>query len=121
MNSKKQNYKKGRDGEDTAKQYLINKGFLFIESNFEVDIGEIDLIMSDYDWLVFVEVKYKSDDLMGMPEEMINKRKIAQVKRVAAAYLVLNPQMRKSFEKYRIDGVCILGSNIRYYRNLGNE
>lgn len=115
---KKLNYKKGRTGEDTAKQYLINKGFVFIESNFEVDIGEIDLIMSDHDWLVFVEVKYKSDDQMGIPEEMINKRKVAQVKRVAEIYLLKNPGIRKSFEKYRIDGVCILGNQIRYYDNL---
>ncbi|MBI2464979.1 YraN family protein [Candidatus Shapirobacteria bacterium] len=118
---KKHNYKKGRGGEDIAKQYLVNRGFEFIVSNFEVDIGEIDLIMSDHDWLVFVEVKYKSDDHMGMPEEMINKRKISQVKRVAEIYLMKNQQMRSVFEKYRIDGVCILGSEIRYYKNLGYE
>ena len=116
---KKYNYKKGRGGEDIAKQYLINKGFVFRESNYEVDIGEVDLIMADNDWLVFVEVKYKSDDLMGMPEEMIDKRKIAQVKRVAEIYLMKNPKIRKSFEKYRIDAVCILGSMVRYYKNIG--
>jgi putative endonuclease len=115
---KQYNYKKGRQGEEVAKEYLIKKGFNFIEANFEVDIGEIDLIMSDKDRLVFVEVKYKSDDKFGIPEEMIDKRKLAQIKRVAEIYLLKNPKMRKLFIKYRIDAVCILGEKIRYYPNL---
>lgn len=115
------NYSKGRRGEEEAKRYLIDKGFVFIEANFSLDKGmkgEIDLIMSDKDWLVFVEVKYKSDNRMGIPEEMINKRKLAQVKRVAQIYLMKNPEMRKVYKKYRIDAVCIEGKEIRYYDNL---
>jgi len=115
---KRFNYKKGRQGEEAAKEFLIDKGFNFIEANFEVDIGEIDLIMSDKDWLVFVEVKYKSDNRFGIPEEMIDKRKLAQIKRVAEIYLMKNLEMKKVFTKYRIDAVCILGSEIRYYPNL---
>jgi putative endonuclease len=115
---KKYNYSKGKASEERAKKYLIGKGFVFIEANFEIDIGEIDLIMSDKNWLVFVEVKYKYNDMMGFPEEMINKRKIAQVKRVAQFYLMQKPKIRKIFEKYRIDAVCILGNEIRHYENL---
>lgn len=115
---KKYNYKKGKGGEEIAKQFLTDKGFCLIEVNFEVDVGEIDLIMSDKDWLVFVEVKYKTDNRMGVPEEMINKRKLAQVKRVAQIYLMKNPEMRKVYKKYRIDAVCIEGEEIRHYDNL---
>jgi putative endonuclease len=121
MSEKRFNYKKGRRGEEEAKEFLMKKGFNFIEANFSIDKGmkgEIDLIMSDKDWLVFVEVKYKSDDRMGIPEEMIDKRKLAQIKRVAQIYLMKNPEMRKVFQKYRIDAVCIEGSEIRYYDNL---
>ena len=78
MKAKEQNYKKGKYGEDIARNYLEGKGWEFIEANFEIDIGEIDLIMGDKDWLVFVEVKYKSDDLMGLPEEMIGPNKIVE-------------------------------------------
>jgi len=114
---KKENYQKGQYGENRAKEFLIKKGFLFIESNFENKVGEIDLILSDHDWLVFVEVKYKSDDRLGTPEEMINKNKIWQVKKVAESYLV--EKKIKNFEKYRIDAVCILGGEIRHYENIG--
>jgi len=115
---KQENYHKGRYGENIAKEYLLKKGFVFIEANFENKIGEIDLIMADHDWLVFIEVKYKSDDRLGIPEEMINKNKIWQVKRVAESYLVENRKVAKFFEKYRIDAVCILGEEIRHYKNV---
>ena len=118
MKIKEQNYKKGRFGEAEAKIFLLNKGYDFIEANFEIDIGEIDLIMSKDEWLVFVEVKYKSNDLLGLPEEMITPTKISQVKRVAEIYLMKNPKIKKQFEKYRLDAVCILGDEIRHYENL---
>lgn len=105
-------------GEVEARVYLETKGFEFVEANFEVDIGEIDLIMKDKDWLVFVEVKYKSDDRMGIPEEMIGPNKIAQVKRVAEIYLMKNPKIRRQYQKWRIDAVCILGKQIRHYENI---
>jgi len=117
MKTKEENYHKGRYGENIAKEYLIKKGYVFIEANFENKIGEIDLIMSDGDWLVFVEVKYKSDDRLGIPEEMISPNKIWQVKRVAESYLV--ERRIKYFEKFRLDAVCILDKEIRHYENIG--
>jgi putative endonuclease len=119
MKTKKENYHKGRCGEKIAKEYLIKKSYVFIEANFENKIGEIDLIMSDNDWLVFVEVKYKSDARLGLPEEMVSPNKIWQVKRVAESYLVEKRRETKQFEKYRIDAVCILGDEIRHYENIG--
>jgi len=78
-----------------AKDFLLRKGFELVEANFKNKIGEIDLIMSDNDWLIFVEVKYKSDDRMGIPEEMIDKNKIWQVKRVAESFLVEEKRFKK--------------------------
>ena len=118
MKIKERNYSKGREGENIAKEFLIKKGFVFIESNFENKIGEIDLIMAEREWLVFVEVKYKSDDRLGIPEEMIDKNKIWQVRRTAESFLYEEREIAKRFEKYRIDAVCILGEEIRHYRNI---
>jgi len=105
---KKENYNKGKNGEEKAREFLLKKGFELIESNYENVIGEIDLIMIDKDWLVFVEVKLKIGDKFGSPEEMINKRKLSQIKRVAEGYLVLENKMAKKYKKYRIDAVCIV-------------
>jgi putative endonuclease len=118
MRVKQQNYNKGRFGEHTARDYLLNKGYGFIEANYDIDIGEIDLVMTDGDWLVFVEVKYKSDDSMGNPEEMVTSRKLGQVRRVAEIYLIKNKDVLKNYSKFRIDAVCILGKNIKHYENV---
>ena len=121
---KKENYNKGKNGEEMAREFLMKKGFELIEMNYENMIGEIDLIMIDKDWLVFVEVKLKVGDKFGTPEEMINKRKLSQVKRVAESYLVLEKKVAKKFKKYRIDAVCIMLNEdetiktINYYGNI---
>lgn len=118
MKARELNYCKGKIGEDMAKNYLMNKGYKYIESNYSVDFGEIDLIMSFNGWLVFVEVKYKTDDVMGKPEDMINKRKLSQVKRVAEIYLVNNRKYLRIYTKYRIDIICILKNDIKHYENI---
>lgn len=121
---KKENYIKGKNGEELALEFLKNKGFSLIETNYENKIGEIDLIMTDKDWLVFVEVKLKVGDRFGTPEEMINKRKIFQVRKVAESYLVLENKIAKNFKKYRIDAVCIVLNEdltiqrINHYENI---
>jgi len=122
--SKIQNYKKGREGEEIARAFLMEKGFKLIESNYSNNLGEIDLIMSDEDWLVFVEVKLKVGDKYGSPEEMITKNKLRQVRRVAESFLVLESLRAKIFSKYRIDAVCIVLNDdktirrLKYYGNL---
>lgn len=121
---KQQNYNKGKQGEAIAKKYLLEKGFNLIEENYSNDIGEIDLIMSDKNFLVFVEVKLKITDKFGTPEEMITPRKIVQIKRVAQIFLMQNRKIEKTFPQYRIDAVCITLDELKelkslnYYENL---
>lgn len=122
--SKIQNYKKGKEGEEIAKKYLMKKGFEFIESNYSNKLGEIDLIMKNQGWLIFIEVKLKIGDKFGTPEEMINRNKINQIRRVAEGFLLLESPISKNFTKYRIDAVCIVLNEdktvrqIKYYENV---
>lgn len=121
---KKENYNKGKNGEEMAREFLVKKGFELVESNYENKIGEIDLVMVDKDWLVFVEVKLKVGDKFGTPEEMIDKRKLSKIKRVAESYLVLEKKKIKRFEKFRIDAVCMVTDEnkeilrINHYENI---
>lgn len=128
------NFTKGREGEEIARKYLEQKGYLWIESNHKNYLGEIDLIMIKKQILkqvqddvigtiVFVEVKLKIGDRFGLPEEMINKGKIARVKRIAEAYLVLKPEYTR-YKKQNIEAVCVVLnqdhsiSRITHYENL---
>jgi len=118
------NYKKGKDGEEIAREFLLKKGFLLIESNYSNNLGEIDLIMSDKEWLIFIEVKLKIGDKFGKPEEMIGNNKLSQVRRVAELFLVTDSSISKKYKKFRIDAVCIVlnedktVNRINYYENL---
>ncbi|MFA5827978.1 MAG: YraN family protein [Candidatus Shapirobacteria bacterium] len=118
MKVKVENYSKGRSSEERARMYLEKKGLGWIESNFLCHIGEIDLVMTDRDRLVFVEVKFKTDNKFGTPEEMISGWKIAQIRRVAQIYLIERPEVNKNYSKYRIDAVCLLGENTKHYKDI---
>lgn len=114
-NIKFENYNKGKQGEEMALEYLVKKGLELVEKNYENKLGEIDLVMIDKNWLVFVEVKYKTDDYLGLPEEMINKNKLYRIRKIAESYVFLN---KPEQDKYRIDAVCILGNQIKHYENI---
>lgn len=50
-------YAKGLDAERTAYRFLRKKGYIFINHRYKTPHGEIDLIMTDKNTLVFIEVK----------------------------------------------------------------
>ncbi|HBN96216.1 MAG TPA: YraN family protein [Firmicutes bacterium] len=74
-------------GEQLAKEYLLGQGLQFVEANFRLRMGEIDLIMKDGETLVFVEVKYRTSERWGTSVEQVTGRKIQKIKRVAQGYL----------------------------------
>lgn len=84
---KSQNKVTGNRGEDLAAEYLLKKGYKIEERNFRTRFGEIDIVCWDGETLVFVEVKTKIGHDFGEPEEMVNKGKLAQVKRMGDVYL----------------------------------
>lgn len=118
---KQQNFIKGRTGEAIAAEYLKKDGFEVIEHNWHTKFGEIDIVATKSNTLVFVEVKLKIGDKFGSPEEMITKTKIQQVLNNAEVYLLAHTEF-KNYNK-RIDGVCIVMegehiSRITHYENI---
>jgi putative endonuclease len=85
---KKENFKTGRLGEELAASYLEEKGYKIVERNFRTRFGEVDIICYNGKTLVFVEVKTKIGHDFGEPEDMVNKSKIAKVKRMGKVYLL---------------------------------
>lgn len=111
---------KGGEGEEIAAQFLREKGYKILDQNNSTKWGELDLIASQGDTLLFVEVKLKTTERYGTPEEMIGKSKLAQIKKTAEMYLLNNPDMAKAFDRYQIDAVCIVEETgrITHYENL---
>jgi putative endonuclease len=96
--------KTGLIGEIIAGKFLQKKGYTIVEQNFRTKYSEIDLVVKKKDVLVFVEVRTKTNEHFGSPEETINKNKINRLIRSAEAYVAYN----KYSENFRIDAVCIV-------------
>lgn len=88
--SKDQRKAKGALGEQAAASFLENLGYRIIERNWRCRSGEMDLIASREDTLVFIEVRSRSSSNYGTPAESITARKITQVRQTAAVYLHMN-------------------------------
>ena len=109
---------KGNRGEELAVSFLVEKGFEIIERNYRYGKGELDIIAREKDFLVFVEVKSRESLEYGFPEEAMTKRKIAQIRKIAEAYLT---EKNITDENIRFDVVAILFLNnevtINHYEN----
>ena len=80
----------GRLGEDLARKRLQDLGYRILQTNYRCSLGEIDLVARDGDVLVFVEVKMRKRQPVGLAKEAVNKRKQFQLSKVALAYMKSN-------------------------------
>ena len=76
----------GTRGERGAREYLERRGYEHVQANYRSKFGEIDLVMRDGQTVVFVEVKAKTGDRFGPPQEMVSRWKIEQVKRMGTLW-----------------------------------
>lgn len=82
---------KGSRAEQLAAAFLQDAGFQILKKNFHFGkVGEIDIIARDGNTLVFIEVKARSSDEFGTPEDAITPRKRQQMRKVAQGYLYVN-------------------------------
>ena len=105
----------GTEYEEQAAQWLTERGFEILEKNYRCRIGEIDLIARDGRYLVFIEVKYRSDGKAGDPSEAVNWQKQKKICKTAGWYL----RQKRIPEDMpcRFDVVSILGSQIHHIKN----
>ena len=77
----------GRWGETVAAVYLIDLGYIILECNFRTPYGELDLVTFYQDQVIFVEVKTRSSNRFGWPEESITEKK--KMKRIVKLHKLL--------------------------------
>lgn len=79
----------GREAEELAKEWLVAKGYEFVEANFRHKHAEIDLIFIYRGIMVFVEVKFRSGTGYGYAEEFVDYKKRQLLVRAADHYIHL--------------------------------
>lgn len=80
----------GQSGERYAERFLTQKGYVLVARNFRTKSAEIDLIFTDENTLIFVEVKTmteKTVPFFGTPAEKVTRDKQRRIIRGACEFL----------------------------------
>jgi len=84
----KNSVQKGRQGEKLAMDFLLNKGYQILDTNWRFRHKEIDIIAVKDNEIVFVEVKARKNTDFGRPEEAVDFKKRRHLIDAAEAYII---------------------------------
>ena len=105
----------GNDKEDLVTLFLKKNGVKILDRNYSTDKGEIDIIGSDGEYIVFFEVKYRKSAKHGNPLEAITPSKIRRIVNASKIYLYNNHYSDNTYIRY--DCIGVLDSNITWIKN----
>lgn len=114
----------GKFGEEVAAFRLKDKGYRILDQNWRCSIGEIDLIAIHKGCIVFIEVKTRTSDLFGSPEESITYQKQKKMLQNAQYYLM---DKKLTDKDWRIDMVAVVCDSrgevqrFEHYENVVSE
>ena len=108
----------GAWGEALAAEYLRKKHFTLVAAGYRTRFGEIDLIVKDRKYLVFVEVKLRKTADFAKAMEYVDRRKQDKLRITASMYLSQNPTKLLSrfdvIEIYAPEGTATVNPEIRH-------
>lgn len=109
----------GRRGEDIAVKSLAAQGYKIIERNAKISRREVDVIAREGDFLVFVEVKTRSDHSFGRPLEAVVPGRAERLRQAARIYSARNGLRGVSirFDIVTVDFACADGPEVEIIRN----
>ncbi len=109
----------GKEYEEKACRYLEKRGFLIAERNFRCRQGEIDIIGYHEEYLVFVEVKYRTTKYAGHPAEAVTKQKQKRICRTGDYYRYKHGIGDQRAVRYDVMSICGMenGMDICWYKN----
>ena len=85
----------GRWGEAVAAEAYRKKGWRVVAAGWTCRFGEIDLIVEDGTYIVFVEVKLRQDDRFAAAREFVDYHKQERLRISAQLYLAEYPTERQ--------------------------
>jgi putative endonuclease len=66
----------GKEGEKLAVKFLLKNDYKILETNYRYLKAEVDIIAQKGNTLAVVEVKTRSTDYFGNPQDFVNPKKI---------------------------------------------
>ena len=104
----------GDYGEKLAVKYLKKQGYKILSTNYKIKYGEVDIVAKDGLFTVFVEVKYRSKKLYGLPSEAVDAHKQNKIKYVASQYVLSHKDENMLV---RFDVVQIIDGKIELFKS----
>ena len=98
------NQRIGKWGEEIAADFLAQHKYEIIARNIRTPYGEIDIIAQQKDIVIFVEVKTRTSNKLGVPEESITPRKRQHMIAAAEHYAAEN-----EIDHWQIDVTAVEG------------
>ncbi len=83
----------GKQGEKLAYTFLRKKGYEILATNFRYEKTEIDIVCKTGKTIVFVEVKTRSTDAHGHPEEAVDAKKQDKIVRAAERFIEVHDML----------------------------
>ena len=77
----------GKWGEEVALEHLIGRGYYLVARGVRSRFGEIDLIVKDKNYIVFVEVKTRKNSNFAHAREYVGKGKQRKIIATASYWL----------------------------------
>ena len=107
----KQKKELGRKGEEIALNFLKEKGYELIARNYRCHkFGELDLVMRDGKYLVFVEVRTKKNTVHGTPLETVDYAKRRQIEKMAKLYMTKEKVPENTYCRFDVVGIVLSGN-----------
>lgn len=108
----------GAWGEALAAEYLRKKRYQLVAAGYHCRFGEIDLIVQNRQYLVFVEVKLRKSSNFAQAMEYVDRRKQDRIRITASMYLAEHPtKLQPRFdviEIYAPEGTGTVRPEIRH-------
>ena len=114
------NIKLGQLGEKIAADFLVKNGYKIVDRNRHISKNEIDIIAEDSSFLVFVEVKTRSEEAHSPKEERpasaVTPEKQRKILHSASIYKAFHPQNKKM--RFDIVEVLMRGGRVKKINHL---
>ena len=107
--------KTGALEERRACEFLEQKGYLILSTNFHEKFAELDIVARDGEYIVFAEVKYRSNSHIQDPLDAVDMRKRRRIALASLMWLSRNGMGADT--PCRFDVLAIYPDKIKHVRN----
>lgn len=108
----------GNKGENFTAEYYRKLGFEIKARNYLCRGGEIDIIAENEEYIIFVEVKTRSENSLYSPSEAVDLKKQKKLCLAAEKYLCENESEKQP--QFDVFEVYLSGNRIYKFRRIEN-